>query len=163
MGSVFRSRHFPLNAKNGRHWAVCPKGVRAAADEVHRLQVLEAVAGPQMQELIQGMRQVERRPPEDLHVLLPALRREDLLVADALLDVAQAHALQLAERHGPEPALLTIPVHVGMLVGHRNQDVEGGHPRRRHAGVGDRGIVDVEGRVLAQAVALLDVPQVPAV
>ena len=64
--------------------------MRAAADEIHAVEFLEAVLRAQMQHLREAVREVEGRAAIDVQLAFPIRRRHDALEADALLDVRDA-------------------------------------------------------------------------
>ena len=86
----------------------------------------------------------------DLEAHVPVGGRNAALDPDPLLDVLEADLGQLAEGPLAEARALALPVHVLVLVGHRDQHVEGAVTGGREGRVTDDRVLDVEARVLAQ-------------
>ena len=124
----------------------------AAADQVDAVQVLEAVARPQVQHLAEVVGEVERRAAVDLHVVLPVGGRDHLLEADALLQVVQPELAELSQHQLAVAPRARAASRCRVLVRHRHQDVERAVARRRQARVGDAGVLHVERRVSAARV-----------
>ena len=57
--------------------------MRAAADKIHPIEILKAIARPQVQHLIQTVRQIEGRSAMNLILLIPVRRSDQALIADA--------------------------------------------------------------------------------
>ena len=68
-------------------------------------------------------------------------------VATAARDVGDAQLFELTQGHRAIPPPLLVPVHVRMLMGHRQQHIQRAVTGRRHRGIGAHGILYVERRV----------------
>src|ERR1700722_4571517 len=64
--------------------------MRAAADEINPVEILEAVVRPEMQHLVEAVREIERRPFMNFVLTIPIGRRDHALVADALFDINES-------------------------------------------------------------------------
>ena len=93
--------------------------VRASTCQVYALEVLEAVARPEVQHLAQIMRQVKNRATMDGILLLPVIRGEHALVPDQRTQIGQAQLAELVEGQLAVTGRLFFPVDVRVHV--RNQ------------------------------------------
>ena len=98
--------------------------MRAAADEIHAVHILEAVVRPQVQHLVEAVREIEGRALVDLVFRVPIVRRDDALEADAALDIGEAGLLDLPQHLGAEALPLARPIDVRMLMRDRRENVE---------------------------------------
>jgi hypothetical protein len=78
----------------------------------------------QVQHLREAVGKVEGRTVVDVHLAFPIRGRDHTLEADALLDVRDAELLQLPQGHATVPRAFLAPVHVRMLMRHRQQHVK---------------------------------------
>ena len=61
--------------------------MRAAADQINAIDILKTVVRPQVQHLVEAVREIERRAVVNLVARVPIGRRDHALETDALLDV----------------------------------------------------------------------------
>ena len=79
-------------------------GMRAAADEVNAIDILEAVVRPEVQHLVEAVREIEGRALMDLIFRVPVVGRDDALEADAPLDIGEAGLRDLPQHFRAERA-----------------------------------------------------------
>ena len=124
---------------------------------------LEAVLRTQVQHLREAVREVEGRAAIDVQLAFPIRRRHHALETDALLDVGYPEFFELAQRHAAIPRPLLVPVHVRMLMRHRQQHIQRAVAGRRHGGVGAHRVLHIERRVFGQNVLPLDLVKVATI
>ena len=137
--------------------------MRAAPDEIDAVKILEAIARPQVQHLVEGVREVEGRAAVDLVLPIPIVRRDDPFEADASLDIGESRLRNLPQHQRAEALAFARPIDVRMLVRDRREHVERAHPARRERRVGDARILDVKGGILGEDVPVFDLVEVARV
>ena len=122
--------------------------MRAAADEIDAVEILEAVARAEVQHLVERVRQVERRAAMDRHVVSQSVGRQHLLEHGCAARCRAARSLQPLERDArgsaPAPPPSRCRPH---SVADRHQHVQRRMARRRRGRVGDAGVLHVERRL----------------
>ena len=138
-------------------------GMGAAADQVDLLEILEPVARPVVQHLPHVVGEVEGGAAVDLQVVLPVGRRDDLLEANAPLEIVDPQCREPAQDQRAIAGRLALPVDAASQIANRHQDVERAVTGGRLLGIGDAGVLHVERGRLRRRPALLDGAHVAAV
>ena len=129
--------------------------MRASADEIYAIEILEAITRPQVQYLIEAVRQVKGRTAVNLIALIPVGGRENSLQTNASLDIGKSRLLNLLEHQGAKAVALARPIDIRMLVCHRRKHVQRAHPAWGECRVGQAGVLNIERRVAREDVTVL--------
>src|SRR5450631_4600111 len=111
--------------------------MRPTADEVNAIDVFEAIVGPQIQHLVETVRQIERSPLVDLILAIPILRGDDVLETDPLFHIDKTCFRDSLKYSIAKPTSFFAPVYIGILMRNRDQNIKGATARRRQGGIGD--------------------------
>ena len=98
-----QTRADPRRLKNHRQTAA---RMRAATDKVNAVHILEAIMRPQVQHLIEGVREIEGRALVDLVFRVPIVRRDDALEANPPLDIFEPSLRDLLQHERAETLAL---------------------------------------------------------
>ena len=126
-------------------------------------QILEAVVRAEVQHLVEAVREVEGRAAMDLVVRVPVVGRDDALETDAPLDIREASLRDLRAACSRGSARARGTNRRSVLVRDGRKDVERAVAARGERRVGDARILHVEGRIVGEDVAVLDLVEVALV
>ena len=119
--------------------------MRAAANEIYALQILEAVVRAEVQHLVEAVREIEGGAAVDGKLVAPIVGGQNALRADAAAQVLEAQLLQPFQNRVAERLLFRGPIDLSAMAD-GDENIKRRSAVAREKGVGSPRVSDIDRR-----------------